>query len=856
MNANDPAAELFAAAFRQHQAGALREAEQTYKRVLALDPAHVDALHFLGVLAMQAGRNDIAVEMIGRAISINGRIPETHYNVGIALGALGRFDEAAEHNRKAIGLKPDYAEAYLNLGNALKAKDKLDEAKSNYEKALALKPQLAPAHFNLANVLSDEGKLDEARTHYEQALALRPNYAEALTNLGTVLLAQGNKEEAEARHKAAIALNPNLPQAYGNLGDLFLKQKQYDEAIGWYRRALELNPNYAEVHNNLGNALLSLEKKDEALAHFEKAFALKPRLTEAFQNFGKALVADGRIGQALEIIRHAYEIEETADQRSLFAEYLGDPRAIPYAGQYRDVLIRAISESWGDPRGVIGSSSLGLVDTAIAIIGTNPLFVDGIERALQAWPSRPSAKDLFGADGLAKLAEDDLFCCLLAYEKIYNVELEKFLSALRSTLLEIASAVDSVEASRALPLFSALAQHCFNNEYVYFTPEQEWKTANLLRDRLQDSLSRGEALSTVQVAAVAAYYPLYTLAGADRLMQAGLPVGIEPVLRQQILEPKEELEYRASMPRLTTIEDTVSREVREQYEQNPYPRWRKATSRKVRRVKFDEYMHIRFPKAPYQGLSGSVDYLVAGCGTGQHVAVLKTYHNVERVIAIDLSLASLAYAKRMAKNLGLDNVEFAQADILQLPSLGRTFDVVDSTGVLHHLGDPLAGWRALVSILHPGGLMRIGLYSEIARQMIVLARKEIAARGYGQSAKEIRRFRQEIMAMDAAEPIRKVMNFGDFYSLSECRDLLFHVQEHRFTLPRIAKFLKENGLILLGLDVAPEVLEKYIKRFPEDAAATNLDLWNRFEEENPDTFWQMYQFWVQKPAAEKNATAH
>ena len=92
-----------------------------------------------------------------------------------------------------------------------------------------------------------------------------------------------------------------------------------------------------------------------------------------------------------------------------------------------------------------------------------------------------------------------------------------------------------------------------------------------------------------------------------------------------------------------------------------------------------------------------------------------------RVLAIDLSLASLSYAKRKTDEAGLRNIEYGQADILRLGALGRRFDMVDCGGVLHHLGDPLAGWTVLRSLLHPGGVMRIALYSELARRNIVAA---------------------------------------------------------------------------------------------------------------------------------------
>ena len=105
------------------------------------------------------------------------------------------------------------------------------------------------------------------------------------------------------------------------------------------------------------------------------------------------------------------------------------------------------------------------------------------------------------------------------------------------------------------------------------------------------------------------------------------------------------------------------------------------------------------------------------------------------MLAVDLSLASLCYAKRQALALGLTNIAFAEADILKLGGIGRTFDIVDASGVLHHMADPWAGWRVLLSLLRPGGFMRVGLYSRLARRDINAARALIAERGYASTAR-------------------------------------------------------------------------------------------------------------------------
>jgi SAM-dependent methyltransferase len=216
------------------------------------------------------------------------------------------------------------------------------------------------------------------------------------------------------------------------------------------------------------------------------------------------------------------------------------------------------------------------------------------------------------------------------------------------------------------------------------------------------------------------------------------------------------------------------------------------------------------------------------------------------VLAVDLSLASLCYAKRKTRELGLNNIEYAQADILQLDSIGRAFDVIEVSGVLHHLAEPFAGWRRLLSILRPGGFMRLGLYSKLARQELVDARRFIAQRDDRPSAENIRRCRQELAGLEDRAPPKRATEFPDFFTTSACRDLLFHVQEHQLMLPEIGTFLTQNRLEFLGFDVEDRVFQNFRRRFPDDKTMTDLDLWRIFESENPATFSGMYQFWIQK----------
>jgi hypothetical protein len=140
--------------------------------------------------------------------------------------------------------------------------------------------------------------------------------------------------------------------------------------------------------------------------------------------------------------------------------------------------------------------------------------------------------------------------------------------------------------------------------------------------------------------------------------------------------------------------------------------------------------------------------------------------------------------------------------------------------------------------------MKIALYSEIARESVVLCRNWINEQGFASTPEGIRDFRQAIMDLDDTNPLKDIVNWTDFFSMSMCRDLAFHVQEHNVTLPWIKSVLDDLGLSCLSMRISNPLFRKeYLSMYPDDPALTNLDNLHDYEKHNPRTFRDMYQFW-------------
>ena len=488
--------------------------------------------------------------------------------------------------------------------------------------------------------------------------------------------------------------------------------------------------------------------------------------------------------------------------------------------------------------------ALGLRDPEI-LVKQSAAVTAPLKHLADAWPRQLRVAELLGAKGASAMAQEAMLLALLQSKVVHDLELERLLTAVRRGLLQHAIVGDPQPVDDdGLEFFCALAQQCFLNEYVFALGDIEQAELQRVHDRIVAALKAGTEIAPLDLIVTASYLPLHKLPGASSLLTRVWPNAIERLLMQQIREPLEEESDRKDIAVLTPIEDAVSLQVQHQYEESPYPRWTAVPQ--IEPTTVVNYLRDRLNIVPmsWPQTTVGVDILIAGCGTGSHSIDSALRFPKARILAIDISRTSLAYARRKSRELRLTNIEYGQADILKLASLGRRFDVIETVGVLHHLADPAAGWRVLLSLLRPHGLMLVGLYSETARQSLAAARAFIAERGYRATADDIRACRQELIQRFGMPPFR------DFSSTSGCRDLLFNVMEHQFTISQIEEFLDENRLTFLGFEQLPaDVLRQFQQQFPDADAMRDLGSWHAFEQMHPLTFGNMYFFWVQKTDA-------
>jgi SAM-dependent methyltransferase len=647
----------------------------------------------------------------------------------------------------------------------------------------------------------------------------------------------------EARLRTALLQNAENAQAWLELGDLLAHSRRFAEAEAAFKSSIVASPGTAAGYVQLAKLCLMSNRSSEAVDLLKRADAAcqsgdaQTKVhVEALDLMARLKLREGKVMEALPYLQAAVERGAGLNTKFAFASCLARVR---FTGPRPDLAPRfaqMLHEAVVPPA--------DLARSAISLLLAEP----GLE---QVFPSaevlQPS--QLFNPPA-QRFANDVLLGALLTSTIVVDPDLERILTALRRELLLAVTGDEDAAALEAdwLSFFSALACQCFTKDYAFQCDDIEARSVDLLLECIASRLGAGIPPAALEVAILGCYRPLHSVSSAEALLEAAWPPSLEQTIKLQVSAAQREAQLMASIPALTEIGAGMSEAVRRQYEESPYPRWLKvprhsATSR------FQNIVRAALPPhlAEREILADPATILIAGCGTGQESTGIALQFPHAEIWALDLSRPSLAYAARKAEEYGATNVKYAQGDLLKLDTTDK-FDLIIAAGVLHHLEKPFDGLKILADVAKPGGHLMIALYSAPGRQSLNAISTFAKERGYGETPTDLRKLRADILKLKSSHPVRtQAIAWDDFFSLNMLKDMLFHVCEHRLTLPEIGAGLQAAGLGFRGFLVEPELRQRFLSRYGANADLLSLEQWDRFEHENPTIFSSMYHFMAKKP---------
>lgn len=711
-------------------------------------------------------------------------------------------------------------------------------------------------------------------------------------------LQSGDRAGAVQAYEALLKDHPKDSKTANMLAALYVHLERYEDALPLLRQVMRQDPSDVIAPNNLAVSYMRQFKYDLAEKSLKVAVSAAQHMAEIQHNYGVLCQKTGRPSAALAAYQNALSgkrLPETAVGMAIAHFMLGQAlQAEPFA--------RAAADSGGSSA-YMGHILLGLVltqkedfagalDHFVRAVNLRPdyfesvfLFVEEVSKlspaalapdpalwqaTLQAlryervdyrklealWSSwvvsSPQFSEIQAGLAAPDLLDDPAFLARILPEMGEELfwrglkgfayasrEFEPLLTAVRGYILAHYEVLHK-DGRLSLDFLYGFAEHCFFTEYVFSARAAELENVERLTQEIAAGALSGTA-AEIAFVLVGCYRNLYGSALEERALSCASSSDdprFAAFVRYQVAEPREEQEIKTRIKRFGRLDNRVSQSVKAQYEENPYPRWRRM---------FDLSPEKRFILHRKSAATRPADILIAGCGTGRQVMGLAAVYSNFNLTAVDLSSSSLAYAIRKSRAAGLENVRYFMGDLLEIEQLGRRFDEIHCGGVLHHMADPMAGWQALTNVLRRGGVMRIALYSELARQSVVEARRYIAEHGMEATPSDIRAFRDYVRGLSEEDSMKDVMAFSDFFGMSVCRDLLFHVQEHRFTVPQIKAALEALGLVFEGFVSDDGKAARFQAFFGDKADVLDFDQWHEFEQAHPETFRSMYTFTCRKP---------
>ncbi len=740
----------------------------------------------------------------------------------------GNLDEA-EKGYIAF-LRNGYSDADIISNYALICEEKGENEKAIrlYEKCAKSFPNHIYSKLNLSFLYYKLNQLEIAEKIIEEAIQLKPNLPNGHCIRGLVLKGLNKYDESRLSLEKAIELDKNYFDAYINLGLLNKDSNKYNEAEEYYLKALEINNKSAIAHLNLGACYKEKQDLDKAILHTKMAIELDNKLENCYLNLATIYNQIGDYKKSLLLTKKELLLHQHSEvSYQLISELIKKGEVLNTSEKdNRELLKNLLNRKDISHRELFGN--------------INSLISKEILEELSFLESKLYENNKFNIlikdKELVKALSLLIFCSPLW---------EKVLGNIRKNILLNYSDKDKISYS-IFNFIIGLGSQCFLNEYVYYITKEEKNKLKELKKIINNNKNQDYKL-----AIISCYQSLSSINDEIINLNTYIPnkKELNNLLNLQLKELNTEKKISKGIKKIGNIKDSTSKEVKNQYELNPYPRWRYNSYAKENKLNFlsvinSEISPNTIKPNSVQLTNKKINILIAGCGTGIQIIEASRYSNCE-ITAIDLSNSSISYAKRKVDEYGLKNINFIEMDLLELTSLNKRFDLIECSGVLHHMNEPSKGLSNLFDVLEPEGFLKLGLYSKYAREEILKARKIIKEKDIKPNIDGIRNFRNDLLNGEIKE-VTEITNWSDFYSTSMCRDLCFHTHENCYTLIEIKNMLKVSNLEFLGFTLSKEIRDKYQIDNKDKDSLKNLELWDKFEKLNPNSFREMYQFWSRK----------
>lgn len=635
---------------------------------------------------------------------------------------------------------------------------------------------------------------------------------EALFRMANAGLYEKDLAKAETVLKQIIQKNPNCSDALLALAECNVILANDDKAVQYYQRVVNELPVNPVVNKSIADFYMSRGKLNSALKHLELVYKAEPKNRNNLHKMASCFFNTDRFAPAYKTLQIMQSVKTEPQLYHFMAMALSKMKVNGYSVDLEKELLTLLNQD--AVHGEMLSNQCFSQLTA-----KHAISLENIEFDIKA------------------LAKDPLLNLYLRKITINILAFETWMVLVREALLKKFERNGHIDGFEMLA--TSIAIQNYFNEYVQETGEEEEALIVSLRDGLADRRNH-------QVIAVLSMYQPVTeiieefSAVEDRLEWE------KDLYEVLVAQPQTEKTYAAELPSLSGISDSVSEKVRAQYEENPYPRWLSLPL--TQPMSIPEFVAPRLKVELTPALTEKpLKSLIAGCGTGrQSFAYVKQFTDID-LTAIDISLASLGYAKRKSMEAGLTKIKYLHGDILDVGLLDDKFSIIECCGVLHHMRDPLEGWKALRGMLKEGGIMKISLYSKLARESINKVREYVKSNNIASDANSIRRTRQALFADEIGVPLDEVLRFKDLFYTSGCRDLFFHVQEHQMDIDWIENGLNSLDLVFAGFVFTDQsVLSRFKEVFTQPESEFKLSNWKKFEIDNPLTFENMYNFWCKE----------